>query len=306
MKVYYRIFFVFILSSVLFVFLIGNIRSKPISSVVDKEKFWADKVHSNKTYDVIFEGDSRFYRGIDPKSVSKELSGAEVLNFGFSSGGHNKLIFEAVDKRLSESDDVKVIVLGLTPYSLTPKAQENQHYLQEIERPSNEVFKRRFLTPFLKFFDPVRPSEFIQLTDTVKGYHEKFRPDGWVESYKIPYNPEAALPGYVKDFKENEVSEKIVQELLQQVSFWVENDIMVFGLRMPTTYKMEELENRLSGYKESELKENFIKAGGQWIDIPNRYEYSSYDGSHLIDTSAMDFSRFVGRQIKNKILEKSN
>ncbi len=306
MKIYYKTFLVFILSSVFFVFFIGKLRSRPISSVVEKEKFWADKVHSKKKHNVIFQGDSRFYRGIDPKSVAEELNGARVMNFGFSSGGHNNLVFEEVHKRLSKSEQVKVIVLGLTPYSLTPKAQENKHFLQEFERPKDEVFKRRFLNPFLTFFDPVRPSEFMVLTDTIKGYHEKFRPNGWVESFKIPYNAEEALPKYVKNFKENQVSEKIIQGLLQQVSIWVGENIVVFGLRMPTTYKMEELENQLSGYKETELKKAFIKVGGEWIDIPNRYQYSSYDGSHLIDTSAVDFSRFIGRHIKNTILEKNN
>lgn len=301
MKVYYRTFLIFILSSIFFIFLVGKIRPKPISSTIDKEKFWADKVHSKKTYNVIFEGDSRFYRGVDPKSVSKELSGKDVLNFGFSSGGHNKIIFEAVNKRLSKSDETKVVVLGLTPYSLTPKAQENMHYLQEAQRPRDEVFRRRVLTPFLRFFDPVRPTEFIMLTDTVTGYHEKFRPDGWVESNKIPYNPEAALPGYVNDFKENIVSEKVIKEMLNQVEIWIKSDILVFGLRMPTTLKMEELENRLSGYRESDLKERFVNIGGYWIDLPDRDAYSSYDGSHLIDTSAMDFSKYVGQQIQKRI-----
>jgi len=303
MKVYCRTFLVFIFSGIVLVCFIGKIRPKPISSVTDKEKFWADKVHSNKKYNVIFEGDSRFYRGIDPKSVSEELNGAKVLNFGFSSGGHNKLVFNEVSKRLSNSGDFKVVVLGLTPYSLTPKAQENNHYLQEFERSEDEVFKRRYLNPFLKFFDPIKPSEFIKLSDTIIGYHEKFKSDGWVESYKIPYNSEAALPGYVKDFKNNLVSEEVIKDMLNQVSIWNQNDILVVGLRMPTTYKMEALENELSGYKEEELKKRFIKMGGHWIDIPNRYSYSSYDGSHLIDTSAIDFSKFIGRYINNTLQE---
>ena len=35
---------------------------------------------------------------------------------------------------------------------------------------------------------------------------------------------------------------------------------------------------------------NIIDAGGIWIDIENRFEYASYDGSHLRGDSAEDFS----------------
>lgn len=305
MKTYSHLILVFLGSVIALIFFVGLIRPEPISSIVDKERFWAEKVHSSKKYNVVFEGDSRFYRGIDPKSVSKEIDGFKVLNFGFSSGGHNDMVFEAVSQKLDMSHKTKIVVLGLTPYSLTPKAQENKHYQQELNRTKDEVFKRRFLTPFLKFFDPIKPTAFFKMTsrDTVSGYHEKFRDDGWVESFKIPYNSEAALSVYARDFDENKVSDNVTENLLNQIHLWTSQNIKVFALRMPTTRKMEELENNISGYNERILKKAVNGKGGFWIDIPNKYGYSSYDGSHLMDTSAINFSRFVGKEIARKLRE---
>ncbi len=301
-KQYLTRFFLLMLVSLMFVFLIGKFRPKPISSVVQKEKFWSDKVHSGKRYDLIFEGDSRVYRGIDPKSVSKELNGIEVLNFGYSSGGHNDVMFNEVESRLKGKSNLKIIVLGLTPYSLTPKAQTNKHYLQEKNRDLKDIYNRRFVNPLFSFFDPIKPTDIIYYNDTVPGYYERFKKDGWVESKKIPFNPKAALPVYVKDFKENKVSDEILKNLYKQIKTWTGKGIKVYAFRVPTTNEMEALENELSGYLENEIKEDVENSGGKWINIED--SYISYDGSHLEKESAKEFSSYLGKYIYKDIYEK--
>ncbi|AXT61837.1 hypothetical protein D1816_16230 [Aquimarina sp. AD10] len=300
-KQYLYRFFLLVLISAVGIFVVGKLRPEPISSQVQKEKFWSDKVHSTNKYDLIFEGDSRIYRGIDPKSVSKELKGLRVLNFGFSSGGHNELIFKEVENRLRND---KIIVLGLTPYSLTPKAQANKHYLQEKNRSQKDVFNRRFINPLFSFFDPIKPTDVIYYNDTIPGYYERFKKNGWVESRKIPFNPKAALPGYVKDFESNIVSEDVLKNLFEQIEKWIQKDIKVFALRMPTTEEMEKLENELSGFKENEIRKSIEEIGAKWIEVDNRYDYVSYDGSHLDRESARIFSSYIGRKINEVINEK--
>ena len=272
-------------------------RPQPISSSIQKEKFWTTKVHSKKTYDVVISGDSRVYRGIDPSKISEGLEGLEVLNFGFSSGGHNPLIFREVEKKFNIKAKNKIVVLALTPYSLTPKAQENGHFKQEKNRDQKEVFLRRYVNPALNFFDPIKPTDFIYANDTTQGYYEKFRPDGWVESKKIPFNNRAALKSYVKDFENNHVSKAVVDQMLLQVKLWVSQGIYVFAIRMPTTKEMELLENELSGYKENKIRNDFEEAGGRWISYEDRYDFTSYDGSHLDGESAKLFSEYIGKKI---------
>lgn len=282
---------------VLGILVVGFMRPEPMSSSIQKDRFWATKVHSKKVYNVVVAGDSRVYRGIDPNSISKELDGLEVLNFGFSSGGHNSFIFDEIEKRLYSGRHKRTVVLGLTPYSLTKKAQDNAHFIQEKERNGKEIFLRRYVNPALGFFDPMKPTDLINVNDTIQGYYEKFRTNGWVESKKIPYNNKAALKSYVKNFRDNKIDPEVFEQVLSQVRKWIDQDIQVFAVRMPTTKAMEILENELSGYSEEELKNAFEKAGGHWISYENKYGYSSYDGSHLDGEAAKEFSLFLGREL---------
>lgn len=281
--------------------LVGYVRPEPISSQIQKEKFWATKVHSENKYNVIFAGDSRIYRGVDPKTISKELNGLAVLNFGFSSGGHNPFIFDKIEKRIDFETENKIIVLGLTPYSLTAKAQENEHFAQEFQRDKKDVLLRRYVNPALDFFDPIQPTEIVYANDTIPGYYERFRNDGWVESRRIPYDTKKALKSYAKNFKNNAIDLKVVQQVLAQIKTWTSNGITVFVVRMPTTKEMEKLEHKLSGYQEYELKKEFENSGGIWLDYDNRFAFTSYDGSHLDGKGAKKFSQLIGRKIAHYI-----
>jgi hypothetical protein len=284
-----------------FILLFGTLRPLPISSRVQKEKFWADKVHAKKRYEAIIAGDSRVYRGVDPNSLSDEIEGMSVLNFGFSSGGFNDMMFSEINSRLLKQAPQKIIILGITPYSVTPKAQENKHFLQEKNRNPKEVFARRYINPFLSFFDPITPKQLLQSTDTISGYHETFHKNGWVSSYKVPSNPEAALKSYKNNFKENRVKQEVLKNLYQQISKWSGDGVKVYAFRMPSTQAMENLENALSGFNEQKIKEDIVTAGGKWLEIANKFEYESYDGSHLTELSAISFSTYLGKRISENL-----
>ncbi len=283
------------------VYAVGTFRPAPISSQIQKEKFWAEKVHTTTKYQVVFSGDSRLYRGIDTKTVSQALSGIKVLNFGFSSGGHNSVIFKEIDGRLDKDARLNAVVLVLTPYSLTPKAQQNEHFNQEKNRDPKDVFNRRYVNPVLSFLDPIKPSGLINLKTGQNGYYERFHKDGWVASWKIPADPRSGLKGYIKDFEGNTVQASILEALYDQIRKWKANGVQVFAIRIPSTFEMEKLEHELSGYREEEIKKNVESAGGQWIDIGNRYGFESYDGSHLSMGSAIELSRILGDELKERI-----
>lgn len=300
-KTYYLRAILTLVFAVAFILVFGSLRPKPISSLIKKEKFWADKVHTNKKYDLVFAGDSRVYRGIDPRSISEELNGIKALNFGFSSAGFNDQMCYEITARLDPKSEQKIIVLGITPYSLTPKAQDNSHFLQEKNRPLKEVFTRRFIAPALHFFDPVKPEELLKSDAESPGYYEEFKKDGWVASYKIPAKPEQALKSYVRNFKENRVSNAVVSALMEQVKNWRDKKYWVFALRMPSSLAMEQLEDSISGFDEEELKAAFRFHGGIWLDLEPRFEFESYDGSHLERESAKKLSAHIGRLIEDKI-----
>ena len=249
-------------------------------------------------YDIIVSGDSRIYRGVAPAIISSELNGLSVLNFGFSSGGHNSLMFDEIDRRLNKNSDSRVIVLGLTPYSLTPDAQTNGHFLQEKERDAKDVFLRRYINPVLHFFDPISPTELLNYNKNESGYYEVFHKHGWVASKKLPYNPTEAIKKYIRNFKDNRVEDEILKELFEQIEEWTSQGIRVMALRMPTTPEMEQLEEEMGGFDEIKVKEAVIENGGQWIEVDDKFGYFCYDGSHLLDLEAERFSHFLGKAIK--------
>jgi hypothetical protein len=105
------------------------------------------------------------------------------------------------------------------------------------------------------------------------------------------------LQSYADIFKDNPVSEQLVSQLNQQVVQWKADGIIVVGFRMPSSPDMVELENQVSGFDELEIKENFVKAGGIWLDF-SLNDYHSYDGSHLVAESALQFSRDLAEKLK--------
>ncbi|NUM50149.1 MAG: hypothetical protein HUU48_03450 [Flavobacteriales bacterium] len=270
------------------------------SSEIFRKHFWAYKVHSNKKYNVIFEGDSRVYRGIDVNSFNKgvNINYLHTLNFGFSSGGHNKTIYNAVENKLLHTS-LNIVVLGITPFSLTPKAQLNEHFLEEQNRNKGETIERMYFYPFLSYFEPFNIQKLLH-PDTVT-YFEKFHKDGWVESYKVPANSNEALTSYKIEFENNQVSDTVVAVLLQKVKEWKNKNIKVYAFRPPTTVNMETLENNISGFNEKEFIKKIEMAGGKWIEIENRFNYNSYDGSHLHFYSAQQLSYYLGKKIKEDI-----
>ncbi|WP_297692921.1 hypothetical protein [uncultured Eudoraea sp.] len=258
-------------------------------------------MHSKKKYDVIVTGDSRVYRGVAPASLSEELGGLEVLNFGFSSAGYNATMYHAINDKMSSGLSQKMVILGITPYSLTKKAQENSHYSQEKLRDQKDVFLRRYINPLLHFFDPIKPTDILYNTDSIPGYHEKFQKDGWVASYKTPSDPSAALEPYVKNFHNNLVKEKVLFELGDQVKKWTDQGVVVFAFRVPSSREMEKLENEISGFDTKQVIQVIENSGGMWLKLDNIYDYNSYDGSHLDEISAISFSKYLGSFIRGEL-----
>ncbi|NQU53588.1 MAG: hypothetical protein HQ522_13725, partial [Bacteroidetes bacterium] len=103
------------------------------------DMFWTKKTFAPSKYNVILMGDSRVYRGLSPEVMEEKLSGLKVLNFGFSNGGLNNGMFKAAEEKLIKSEQPKVIILGISPNTITGYTKNNQKYLQELTRPKEEV-----------------------------------------------------------------------------------------------------------------------------------------------------------------------
>jgi len=106
----------------------------------------------------------------------------------------------------------------------------------------------------------------------------------------------SGLNSYEFIFDDNQVSDSIINLVVQHVSEWVTSGIRVYAYRPPTVNSMVSLEDHKSGFKESFFVADFEKAGGVWINIEND-GYISYDASHLQKESAIELSRSIRKYI---------
>lgn len=84
--------------------------------------------------------------------------------------------------------------------------------------------------------------------------------------------------------------------LLFGVIFLSLSGIDVYLLRLPTTSEMLQLENEQSGFDETFFRREIESSGGIWLDLPPA-DYNCYDGSHLHEASAKEYSIRLAKQI---------
>lgn len=297
-----NIWFTFLIAAILIVVLGQLLPKKPEKYL--KDRFWVLKTHKKADCNFIVLGDSRVYRGISPYEIECILPEFKVQNFAFSNGGLNTAMFDAAEKKLV-SDQPKIILLGVSAFSINYLSKANKLYLQELSRPKEEVFERRYLNKYLNYFSPVTPEEVRDLINKVRppvNYISIYHDNGWVESEKFPADTMEAMPYYKKDFALHTTDYKLVDELCERINSWNNAGIKVFAFRPPASVPMVALEDSVGNYNEQLIKMKIEKAGGLWINI-DPTKYKTYDGSHLFKGDARKLSIKIATEIGLKIGE---
>lgn len=273
------------------------------SSSMQSDWFWSNKVVPNKKFDLVFIGDSRIYRGINPDLVEAELSTIDSFrgfNYGFSSAGLDTAFMDAGAALLDPNAKRKIIVLGITASSLADENLANPHHWQEKKRHPIEIWQRKNINTYLSYFDPTSPLVLKNAYQEKRsGYYQDYHANGWIASDKLPRDTWIGY-WYVQNTYPNvEFSRSVRENLIQKVAQWKAEGIEVFGFRPPAAAHFEAIETQC--YPEEALKTQFEAMGGTWIEIPNRTSYVTYDGNHLEKESAKRLSSFVGKAIKKSL-----
>jgi hypothetical protein len=283
-------------------FIFSGKREPGRESDLVETRFWALKTRFLKAqYNVVLCGDSRVYRGISPAAMSSALPDFKIVNFGYSAGGLDRLMLKSAEALLDPEAKSRIIVLGVTPSSLTPFAAENEQYFSIKRKPFSEVFESVYFLHVKTFLMPIFPREVKGLVSGTgtksNGHHKIYYDDGWVASwYEVP-RPEEQLSLYRARFASHQVSSDLCQDVLQVVREWKSRGIQTIGYRPPATRAMVALEDSMSGFREAEFIKGFQNAGGIWLSF-NLDDYVSYDGSHLEADSAKKLSRDLADKIR--------
>jgi len=304
---------------------VAVLRPNPDSGM-SKTLFWRQKLESDNVNAMVAVGDSRVLHCIVPEQFSSE--GIEPgLNLGFRGAALNEDLVQFAASRLKEQGQ-RVLLVGVTPNSFTPNANQSNGFDQEQKNVDVATF--RFPNWLCKFFmaspsagaekeqehlspafrlpnwlsnilDRLKPTSLAELNRVARGKtkpkSEHFHETGWVDTTHSSPNEKEALKFFRHRFDQNQADAERVSQFLSMVKEYSTNGILVVCFRPPVTKEMAELEDTLSGFSYGQFQKDLDEAGGIWIDGEDP-ELKTYDGSHLDGDSARKLSASFAVKIK--------
>ena len=281
---------------------------KQPASSMGSDWFWSNKVRPGRQFEVVVVGDSRIYRGFSPadfKATYAPDSALSVFNFGFSSAGLDTNFLRAGGLLLDTTAAMPILMLGITTSSLADENASNQHFWQEHNRSLASIWQRQHINPYLTFFDPTSPNTLRNhWKEERQGYYQQHYNNGWIASDKQPHTPWETYAHVQQTYPKVEFSLGFRQHLLQQIATWQAQGIQVVAFRPPAAPHLEAIEMLPSYYPETAIKATIQALGGIWIDFPKREEYTTYDGNHLVEASARQWSQDLGTLLRQALQKK--
>jgi hypothetical protein len=274
---------------------------RPDQSIgMSTKSYWAKKLNWKHCADAILTGDSRVLMAVSPDIIEQYVDYKNIVNYAFGANWYCHEYMQATEKLLDPKAPKKAIIMGFTPHSLTWRTVNMGNFIELTKiAPENRFFDTHF-GPVLDFFDPLSLQDAFRglfpstaPTWTVKDYRES----GWVAVHKTPGDEDHEVKRYRGIFKERQVSDKTVAIVMEYVRRWSQSGIKVYGFLPPTSADMVELEERASGFNKDKFVAEFKESGGIWLDV-NLTAYYSFDGSHLQDEGAIEFSHDLAKMIQ--------
>jgi hypothetical protein len=286
--------------AVILIAAMGSLRPDRARGIHEK-RYWATKISWRHCADAVVMGDSRVLGGVSPAEMRRLLPDWRIVNYGFASNLYVPQYCEAAEQVLDPDSRNKVMILGITPHSLT-EDPDVTHQFSELKRLSRrQIYVDMHLAPLLGFFD------YMSFHDALEGLfpslakthtRRELFADGWLSYDRQPPGEKRELKKYARMYQKSRVSKKMVDGLNASVSGWTRQGIRVYAFLVPSCRQMVELEERDSGFDQRQFVQDFEKAGGTWIDMdPCRYD--SFDGSHLGREAALQFSRDLAERMRD-------
>lgn len=226
------------------------------------------------------------------------------VNLGYSSNGFHPEYLDFVESRLNKNAKSPVIVLGISPHNFSKRESASEHFrLERHERKKEEIIQYMYFYKLSRSLAPLNILETFRGKDyqtVAPNYQQIYHFDGWMESFFLQADTMKLVPVFSVTTPNTIYIEDAAGMFIRQVEKWTGDGIKVVSFRTPAGSIITHLEDSLSGFNELFFKEQFIEAGGDWIEFDAR-RYHTYDGSHLDHESALLFSRDLAGEI-SKIL----
>ena len=268
--------------------------------------YWRCKVQWSKNAQVVLAGNSRVYRGLDP-SVFENCLGLHnsVLNAGFSSAVWSRQYLDYLENVLARGN-ISCIVLGIDPNSLVRPINrpgspfEDTGFGQALEDTAKTRIPAIWEKRWSSISQRLRPFRMVPpLENKDENYLQRFHSNGWVESDYARPDPDS----YIRETRSRmhdlqKIDPVTFGILVERIRVWRSQGIGVVGFRPPTTTQTDLFEDELFQYNEKEVANGVNSAGGCWVELEQKRDYISYDGSHLSPNSARKLSLYLADSIK--------
>lgn len=261
-----------------------------------RERFWQLKIRDRKKVNVVFLGDSRVNQGLSPSVFSTALPGNEwtCRNLAFNAGGLNPLVFDLAESRLDlDSSRRPIIIMGVSPGSLTHQGAENEH-LEKLRKRS--LIQTTGYIYFPRIAGALSREKLDIEVEHFAGQNE-YHDDGWQAALRFDNVwPDAWLEGTRHLFRRDYIRPEVRQELMKRTRRWSEKGILVVGFRPPTSPRLRQIENVDGKFDEEAFAREFISNGGVWISI-DPDSFRAYDNSHLSKGEAIKLTKLLAREV---------
>ncbi|HEY0867507.1 MAG TPA: hypothetical protein VGE01_09015 [Fimbriimonas sp.] len=255
--------------------------------------FFVRKYQHREKSDIVFVGDSRVIRGVDPSKVEESIPGARSYNFGFSGLGIDLDVLNHAKRLIDPISRYKVIAVAVSRPSLSAENAENNGYLEVEEMTSVERANLAALGKYEGLFK-MRPPRIIPI-----------RPDdsGFVFTGTVKASEAVARRDENNaDDRRTWVSDAQVAKLAEWIASSTAQGYRIVVFRVPTSQRMYEIETGKLGLNLPSLRTKLESAGAAWIETPPyRRDLASYDGSHLTGKAAQAFTLELARKLRETI-----
>jgi hypothetical protein len=162
--------------------------------------YWAMKADWSACADVVVAGDSRVQFAISLAAMGEELPNRRIINYGFNGAGYAGPYLAGIEEALDPAGPRNVIVLGITPHSLTAWAAERNDFIHSRRQAASERMMAREFGGLLHFFRGRGWDELLNFILFEKPFtrsYRRYHADGWIAAHNVPEDPpEHALSLY--------------------------------------------------------------------------------------------------------------
>ncbi len=269
-------------------------------------------------------GLSRASEGVSPSIIEEELSSGQfenpMVNFAMNTvqSSYGEIYLDGIKQKLKSNSKNGIFIVAISPGCFTAPSGMNDENIYNMDKEGIIGKIDNFTSaPNYSYIINTYPQPLYNaLHDFDKWEHHTPHPNGWneitqngrfskIRESDIDHWKSLTIRYYKRKIKKEQFSNYRLNYLIKTIQY-LKTIGNVFIVRLPADNDIIKIEN--------DLWKGFDK---QFDSISKQYsveflnysslgsDYKTYDGSHMLSASAKKFSKLLGKDIKNSLVERN-